>query len=348
MKPDKITDAVELRHQAEVKLKKNKQGKLTGSGKMAEMQRLLHELEVHQIELEMQNEELMQSRAEVESILRQYTDLYDFAKVGYFTLDRDGKIRQSNLTGTHLLGVERSRLMNRRFGLFVSDDSRPVFNTFLNKVFESRERETCEVTLLKKGDEQLYVEIEARISENEQECRAVVVDITARKRAELELRYLSIHDALTGLYNRRIFEDEMERLERGRQFPISIVMLDVDGLKETNDHAGHAAGDELLKRVAQLLTDAFRADDIIARIGGDEFAVLLPNTDTTVAASALRRLQFVLQEVDAAYTGAPLRFSVGVSTAETPKPLIDVLREADEVMYREKAKKKNNRSNYRW
>ena len=329
-------DAAALRRRAEARLRKSKKATAARSGTKAEMQQLFHELQVHQIELEIQNEELMQARAEIEAVLRQYTDLYDFAQVGYFTLDRDGKIRQANHTGARLLGVERARLVNRRFGLFVSDESRPAFTAFLNRVFESRAKETCEATLLKEGSEPRYLDMEARISENGQECRAVAVDITARKRAELELRYLSIHDALTGLYNRGYFEETVARLERGRQFPVSIVIADVDHLKETNDREGHAAGDALLKRVAQALTATFRAEDIIARIGGDELAVLLPNTDATAAEEALHRLQHVLQAHNAAHAGTPVRLSFGASTAEKHAPLTDVLREADENMYRMK------------
>ena len=156
-----------------------------------EAQRLLHELYVHQIELEMRNEELQQARAEVKAVLGQYTDLYDFAPVGYFTLEPDGTIRQANLTGARLFGAERSRLMNRRFGLFVSDDCRPAFDAFLKKVFEGRARESCKLALWKEGNNPLYVHIEARVSEDGQACRAAVVDITERKRAEEKLRLQS-------------------------------------------------------------------------------------------------------------------------------------------------------------
>ena len=93
-----------------------------------------------------------------------------------------------NLTGARLLGVERSRLVNRRFGLFVSDEARPAFNAFLKKVFESQAKETCEVALLKEGNHPFYVRIEATVSEDGQECRAAVADITERKRAEEALK----------------------------------------------------------------------------------------------------------------------------------------------------------------
>jgi diguanylate cyclase (GGDEF)-like protein/PAS domain S-box-containing protein len=161
-------------------------------------------------------------------------------------------------------------------------------------------------------------------------------DITARKQAEEKLRQLSTHDILTGLFNRGYFEAEMTRLEGGRQFPVSIVMADVDQLKETNDSQGHAAGDTLLKRLAQVLSAAFRAEDILARIGGDEFAVLLPNTGSSAVKKALIRLRRILREHNAAHTGPHLQVSFGASTAQKYAPLADVLKEADENMYIEK------------
>ena len=136
----------------------------------------------------MQNEELQQSRAEAEAVLGQYTDLYDFAPVGYFTLDRDGAIRGANLAGARLLGVERSRLVNRRFGLFVSADSRPAFNAVLRTVFESQAKETCELALRKEAHDPLWVLIEAAAAQDGQVCRAAVVDITERKRAEADVQ----------------------------------------------------------------------------------------------------------------------------------------------------------------
>ena len=332
-------DAAALRRQAEAKWSERKQK--TGSLPAAEAatRRLVHELEVHQIELEIQNEELAQSRAEVEALLRQYADLYDFAPVGYFTLARDGAICQANLAGARLLRVERGKLIKRRFGVFVSVESRPAFNAFLEKVFTSGSKEACEVALLKDGLRPLSAHIEAicDASRGKREaCQAVVSDITLRKQAEDELRHLSTHDTLTGLYDRGFFMEEMARLERQREFPVSIVMADVDLLKETNDQEGHAIGDALLKRVAQALTAAFRAKDIVARIGGDEFAVLLPATDATGAKVLLQRVRQVIQMNNAAHTETPIRLSLGVSTAEIPASLSVVLKEADANMYREK------------
>ncbi len=174
-----------------------------------------------------------------------------------------------------------------------------------------------------------------------------LTDITERKQAEEELRRQSTHDTLTGLYTRGFFMGEMARLERGRQFPVSILMADVDNLKKTNDLEGHAAGDALLKRVAQVLTVAFRTEDVLARIGGDEFAVLLPGTDASAAQIALRRVRQMLQEHNAAYAGTPLRLSIGTSTADAAKPvaLSEALKEADSNMYHEKRGNESSEEN---
>ena len=93
-------------------------------------------------------------------------------------------------------------------------------------------------------------------------------NITTRKTAENKLQYFSTHDSLTKIYNRSFFEEELNRLEHSRQFPISIIMLDVDGLKIINDNQGHAVGDEILFRLAKILVKSFRSEDIVARIGG--------------------------------------------------------------------------------
>ena len=187
MKRDKVTasGAADLRRRAEERVRKKK----TKTGlplKEEDARKLLHELQVHQIELELQNEELRQAKEEIETALQKYTDLYDFSPVGYFTLDDKGVIREANLTGAVLLGTERVRLVNHLFGLFVSKDARPAFHAHLRKVFVEKTKEACQVALSQKGDRPRFVHIEIKPSESEQECRMVVMDITERKQAEEE------------------------------------------------------------------------------------------------------------------------------------------------------------------
>jgi len=150
--------------------------------------RLLHELQAHQIELEMQNEELTQARAEAEEAYRQYTDLYDFAPVGYLTLTPDGTIRKVNLAGAILLGVERGKLVDRRLGVFVDYDCLPIFNAFLEDLLTRQGRKTCEVRFQKDESAALWTRIEATCFEGGQESRLMLMDITERKWAENELK----------------------------------------------------------------------------------------------------------------------------------------------------------------
>ena len=154
-----------------------------------EILRFYHELQVHQIELEMQNEELIRSREAEATLLNKYSDLYDFAPVGYFTLDSNGTILDANLTGSVLLGVERSRLIGRRLGHFVPQEARPAFTNFLSKVLTCPAKESYEVALLKEGNPPLFVRIYAVAAASGQECRIALIDITERKLAEEALRH---------------------------------------------------------------------------------------------------------------------------------------------------------------
>jgi PAS domain S-box-containing protein len=152
--------------------------------------RMVHELQVHQIELELQNEELKEAREALEMQLEKYSGLYNFAPIGYFTLDGKGTIREANLTGAQLLAIERSRLVNRRLDSFLANYSLRTFDGFLRKVLEGTDAQTCEVVL--QGDPLRHLQIEGIATESDKggvrQCRMAVVDITTRKQAEEMLR----------------------------------------------------------------------------------------------------------------------------------------------------------------
>ncbi|MFX4262328.1 PAS domain S-box protein [Pelotomaculum propionicicum] len=166
--------------------------------------------------------------------------------------------------------------------------------------------------------------------------RGIIMDITERKQMEERLKVLSLRDPLTGLYNRAYFENEIERLESGGYSQASVLMCDVDGLKIINDSFGHDSGDDLLIAAADVLRSSLRDSDIIARIGGDEFAVILPNCGQVPAERAFSRILSAVEKYNAANPLIPLSLSVGFATTKRPLDLRDLYKEADNNMYREK------------
>jgi diguanylate cyclase (GGDEF)-like protein/PAS domain S-box-containing protein len=578
----------ELRYLAEEQLRADMKKRLPPVTE-EELQRLVHELGVHQIELEMQNENMKRVMDEVETSLEKYTDLYDFAPVGYFSLDRKGNISSVNLSGAKLLGLERAKLLGQRFEQYISDKHSSGFSAFFNTVFTGQVKKTLEVTLLNKENLPVIVQIEAMADPSGQECRLALIDITEhrqaenalresegrlyrlaemadeaiimlddsetvsfcnasvermfgypaaeiigqnfqnifipnpldltakqdvasfrllgrgplvgkttevvairkdgtkfplelslsslkllgkwhaigimrditerkqleteikdareyaenivetvrepmvvlnadmkiltanhsfyntfkvtpeetignfiyeignrqwdiprlralleeilphdtvingyevehdfpglgrktillnarqiyrekigshiillameditdRKTIEASLRHDSTHDILTGLYNRAFFDEELERIARSRKFPMSIVMADVNGLKIVNDTQGLAAGDLLILLAAKIILEAFRADDIVARIGGNKFAALLPETDTTIAEEVVERIMNSTEILN-----GRVSIAFGIASAENKDQLVEALKRSDQLMYEHKS-----------
>jgi PAS domain S-box-containing protein len=183
---DRLEAAGNLRHRAETWVKKQ-HGDATSLRTQVDTERLLHELRVHQVELELQNTELQRARDEAETALERYTDLYDFAPVGYFTIDAQGRILETNLTGAALLGIERSRSINLRFQSFLSPSSRPAFLAMLARVMAKPCKEVCEVSVQNSAGAfwaDLQASSAACLSGPGKCCRVAVSDISALKRAE--------------------------------------------------------------------------------------------------------------------------------------------------------------------
>jgi diguanylate cyclase (GGDEF)-like protein len=163
-----------------------------------------------------------------------------------------------------------------------------------------------------------------------------ISDITARKRAENYLRYLGMHDVLTGLFNRAYFEEESVRIEKEGPHPVSILIADLNELKSVNDAFGHEEGDNLLRRAAEVLRAAFTGNEITARMGGDEFAVLMPGVGTAEVEQVLARIRKLIALNNTYYQGPELYISLGIATGEKGRSLRQVQREADDRMYVEK------------
>jgi diguanylate cyclase (GGDEF)-like protein/PAS domain S-box-containing protein len=163
----------------------------------------------------------------------------------------------------------------------------------------------------------------------------IMKDITERKRYEEKTKYMSFHDYLTGLYNRAFFEEELKRLDVGRNLPLSVVMGDVNGLKMVNDAYGHERGDELLVKVAEVLKQCFRKSDIISRWGGDEFMILLPQTECSIAEEIAERIEKTCSKYS--IENMPISISLGISTKTKEDDNIEeILKSAEDKMYTNK------------
>jgi diguanylate cyclase (GGDEF)-like protein len=175
--------------------------------------------------------------------------------------------------------------------------------------------------------------------ENLKKVLVTIKEINEQKKAETYIKYLGTHDVLTGLYNRAYLEEERNRLERSRQFPISIIIADLDGLKKVNESLGHNAGDDLIKRSAELLRAAFRAEDVVARTGGGEFAIIMPMTDLSAAEQSIERIRSLVKDHNQHHPGPPLNISLGAASGDKGTRLLSLQRDANNHMYLDKRSK---------
>ncbi|MGM0502353.1 MAG: diguanylate cyclase domain-containing protein [Bacillota bacterium] len=248
-----------------------------------------------------------------------------------------GSLTEVNQTMTDLLGYSHSELLKMKpqeleKTVFSEKESRQLFL----KVKEQGEAK-IETRLVSRQGKKTPVEINAKLTEfkNQRQILGVARDITAQKEKEKQINYISFHDELTDLYNRRFLEEEINRLDTKRQLPISLIMIDVNGLKLINDSYGHKSGDEALIKVAGILQEAVREEDIIARWGGDEFVILLPQTSKKTTQKIRERIE----EQSAQTKVKGIQISLGMGTAvkvELDQDLYEILHKADKRMYQNK------------
>lgn len=166
--------------------------------------------------------------------------------------------------------------------------------------------------------------------------QVALTDITARKKAEAYLEYLGKHDVLTQLHNRAFYKDELNRLERKSLRPVSAIVMDLNGLKHANDQLGHDAGDALLRRFGEVLNGVVARPNHAARIGGDEFVVLMPGADKKAATAMVDTISELLHINNQFYSSAPLSVAIGVATSTVGETMEDLVKRADHKMYEDK------------
>ena len=197
------------------------------------------------------------------------------------------------------------------------------------------------ILISKDSSERFIDDSAAPIIDEDGEIKGVILvfrDVTIEKQRQANIVYLSYHDYLTGLYNRRFFDEELIRLDTERNLPFSIIMGDVNGLKLTNDEFGHAIGDELLISAAQAIKSECRSDDIIARSGGDEYLILLPKTNNEEAEQIVKRIVQNCSQTQINPT-SPITLSISFGwdvKHDASQDIENVIKSAEDRMYKQK------------
>ncbi|MCF8031388.1 MAG: diguanylate cyclase, partial [Desulfohalobiaceae bacterium] len=306
----------------------------------------------------------IEAQQDLQDSQRELAAIYENAALIMLVVDRNLVIRKVNRFSSKFFGLPPNRLTQREIGEVLScgqhkDDPRgcgfgrtcehcTIRNTLLHTFQTGRNTDQAQTDLRVRTQEQesdLSCLVSTSLIPRNRENLALItiIDITERVRMEHELRYASFHDSLTGLYNRNFFQEEMNRLQNERYQSMGLILCDLDGMKFINDTLGHAKGDEMIKRAAELMRESFRAGDIIARIGGDEFAVFVPGVDAEEAERLAQRLKSSAVENNRVDPDVPISLSMGYAVnRETPADMEELFREADNRMYWEKTQREQD------
>ncbi|MBK5247004.1 MAG: diguanylate cyclase, partial [Peptostreptococcaceae bacterium] len=253
---------------------------------------------------------------------------------GFVVLDIEGRFLEVNDVYCKISGYSREALLSMNIKDLESDEVDKQIDEHMGKIidkgwdkFKSRHR--------KSDGTFFHVHNNITFIPNEKLFICFFHDITDRKKTEKDLLYMSYHDQLTGLYNRRYYKEELKRLDTKRNLPLTIVMGDANGLKLINDSFGHAMGDELLRKAAEVIKNGCRADDIIARLGGDEFVIILPKTDVFETERIIKRIKDLSLKEKVGNIDISISFGYATKSNEGEN-IQEIFKYAENLMYRHK------------
>lgn len=287
------------------------------------------------------NTELRETELTLSIVENNYWEIFNATNDAVFVHDAyTGAIIEANKSVEKMYGYSREEIFFMNVHDFSSGNAPYSLDEAISWIRKASEvgPQSYEWLGKKKSGELFWAEVSLTSSHIGGEGRvlSVVRDISDRKEIERKLQYLSSHDSLTGLYNRAFFEAEFERIEKGRRYPVSVIVADLDGLKSVNDTHGHEAGDVLIISAAKILSCVFRSEDLVARIGGDEFIVLLIESDEEMTSALMKRVREAEQRLNSEGAVAQVRLSLGSATACQHEEMATLIHEADKRMYEDK------------
>ena len=277
-----------------------------------------------------------------------YRSLIESTDDSIYMIDKDCRYQFVNGRVLTRLKVTEKKIIGKRYGDFHDTNDTREFENYVSKVFKTGVSYQYEYKN-RKEDRYTLRTISPIMEPNTSKVKYVAIvskNITDLKKTEQKLKYLSLHDPLTGLYNRAYFEEEMHRFDNSRFELVGLIVCDIDGLKLINDTLGHNKGDQLLITASKVIRKSFREGDVVARVGGDEFATILPNSPRPKVENICQRIKHAVTVYNRKNTLLPLSIATGFAIRNNSnQSMADLYREADNNMYKEKLYSSQNARN---
>jgi len=282
----------------------------------------------------------------LESSEKRYREMVERQSEGIFISDANANFVYTTTALERIFDVQAGGLAGRNLRDFLSPEQQKIINKQL-KLRKKKISSSYELEIINSAGQKqhLLFNVNPHLDEKGNFIGSIGIsrNITRAKQEEEKLRFISTHDALTGLYNRAYYDEMLDRINYSGQFPISVIMMDVNGLKLTNDNLGHHMGDQLLVSVASILRRSTRESDLLARIGGDEFIILMPATGTDIMQQVVERIKKNLAIENASGKNPFITsISIGCHTSFKPGAIDAAIQAADKMMYAHKRSQKIN------
>ncbi len=314
------------KHDIELFLEKNMLSDIDSKPK----EEIIQSLSIYHEELRFQNDELRRINTELEYSKMEYEQLFMESPVGYLLLDDEFYIIKSNAEAIKLLND--NFLLKKKPSSYIRDEDQDELYHMLRKAVHYKKTFSADLYTREAIDQRCLRFI---ANPHNNTLHIAIMDVTQENKRNKEIEYLSFHDQLTGLYNRRFFEAELKRLKVEGMFPLGLVMADINGLKLINDAFGHSSGDNLLIEAAKRLKKYLGQEDILARLGGDEFVFLFPQADEDTVKKIVEKTYYFCK--DLVVNDITLSISFGYSVMkETDQNAFNALRVAEDRMYKNK------------